>query len=394
MHRYSIYRTPVAPATLLHSTLLIAAIAIIGSAINIDAFVIAPRTSSLQRHSSSLLHSENSATGTFNGSTILDRITINDKIIVRDTTAEERGKGGVQVVAAGDSGGSGDAVSIKALEVVARIPRELVISPVDMPPRAWDSVSKGRNLTWATELTAAALAVLHPTEEEMDGLTVQTKKEWVQSWKTGGWGSTSDLGPDIAADLVGPSLLTTGTDNDHNIYAKFRMPCHPTNFKAALGLKLLTKCSDEDAIKAMATRGFTYRSMRDALNELVFMPTERVNKGTLKDKRCWDVADTFDRVISRATTLELENTDNTISPSHAIVPIHELLSHSLNENTRLVSVPDEVLLVATRDIEPGEPITRNYVLDAPRLKCDDESLKGTALDLLLQFGLPPSAWPQ
>merc|ERR1712008_75603 len=105
-----------------------------------------------------------------------------------------------------------------------------------------------------------------------------------------------------------------------------------------------------------------YRSMRDGLNELVLTSTERVNKGTARDKRCWDVADALDRVLSRATKLELDkdDPDDVVPVAHAIVPLHERLAHSTNENTLLVSVPGEVLIVAIRDIEAGEAITRDY----------------------------------
>jgi hypothetical protein len=51
---------------------------------------------------------------------------------------------------------------------------------------------------------------------------------------------------------------------------------------------------------------------------------------------------------------------------------------------------DDVLLVATREIAVGEAITRDYN-DAPRLK---ECRSDGALRLLLQFGLPPEAWPK
>ena len=180
-------------------------------------------------------------------------------------------------------------------------------------------------------------------------------------------------------------------------FAKFRMPSHPGIFKASMGLELLTNCKSkegdgddegEDALAALTARGFTYRSMRDALQELVLTSTEREAKGTVRDKRCWDVADTLDRVLSRATTLQLESGDSV----SAIVPLHERLSHSLDGNCKLVSIGDEVLLVATRDIGEGEEVTRDYTL-APRM-VNDVTKNGSALHLLLQFGLPPSAWPE
>ena len=68
------------------------------------------------------------------------------------------------------------------------------------------------------------------------------------------------------------------------------------------------------------------------------------------------------------------------------------MSHSLEENSKLVSIGDEILLVATRDIEAGEAITRDYT-KAPQL-VNDDAAEGSALRLLLQFGLPPKAWPE
>jgi len=132
--------------------------------------------------------------------------------------------------------------------------------------------------------------------------------------------------------------------------------------------------------------GEAYRAMRDALLTLVGTPTER--KGSMRERRCWDVADTLSKVLSRATTIRLDEDVLT----HAVVPLHERLSHcdSKGTNTKLIADGDEILLVATRDIAVGEAITRNYS-EAPQL---DGDISEGALRLLLQFGLPPSAWPQ
>lgn len=191
-----------------------------------DAF-IAPTLS--RRCGHTFLNSEESAISSSSVSAtainIEDKITINDKIELRDPTADERGKGGVQVVTHDDG-----STTIKALEVLARIPRNLILASTDISPRIIDAVSEARNITWATGLTAVTLAALHPTDDEITAASGDTdarqiKKAWIQSWKSGGWGSPIDLGPDIAGDVVG-TLITTGSDNDHNIYAKFRMPCH------------------------------------------------------------------------------------------------------------------------------------------------------------------------
>ena len=361
-----------------------------------DAFVLPTSLATTSRQSIfSLSTSEKSIAASATTTDIHDYITINDKLTIRDATPDERGKGGVLVSSELDDNNDG----IKALEVLVSIPRDyLIIASADMPPRAMEPVSNARNITWATELTAVALTSLHPTEDEKlsSGSNKEynpsqiIKQEWIKSWNTGGWGNPDDLGPDISSDCVG-TLLATGSDNDKNVFAKFRMPAHPAIFKASMGLGLLTKCTEDDAREALTARGFTYRSMRDALEPLVLKSTERASKGTVRDKRCWDVADTLDRVLSRATTFQLENNDGSTTDTCAVVPIHERLGHSLNENSKLVSIGDEILLVATRDLEAGEQITRDYTA-APRL-LNDESLKGSALHLLLQFGLPPSAWP-
>jgi len=198
---------------------LLAAVTIAATAT--DAFV-APKLSRRCGQESATSSSSKVSSTAIN---IEDKITINDKIKLRDPTPDERGKGGVQVVA------HDDGTTIKALEVLARIPRNLILASTDVSPRIIDAVSEAKNITWATGLTAVTLAALHPTNDDEitassgDTDVQQIKKAWIQSWKSGGWGSPIDLGPDIAGDVVG-TLITTGSDNDHNIYAKFRMPCH------------------------------------------------------------------------------------------------------------------------------------------------------------------------
>ena len=56
----------------------------------------------------------------------------------------------------------------------------------------------------------------------------------------------------------------------------------------------------------------------------------------------------------------------------------------------MVSIDNEVLLVATRDVDKGEDITRDYTL-APTLENDESTVVGSALHLLLQFGIPSNA---
>lgn len=355
-----------------------------------DAFV--PMTSPAHSHRQGVLHAEEEWSTSSTAAVVSDipGIYIHDSIILRDPTPDERGKGGVEVAADG---------SIKALEVLVAIPRHLIVSSVDAPMRAMEAAANARNLTWATDLTAATLVAMHPNEEEVSTFlsdidAVKDKKTWIRSWEAGGWATDGvDLGPDDvnfgSKDVTG-SLMATGSDNDHNIYAKFRMPCHPVLLRASLGLEVLTKCTEEEARDALTARGFTYRSMRDALEPLVLDPSERP-KGSLREKRCWDVADTLSRVLSRATTFEVEDEEKEgTTLAHAIVPVHEHLEHSVNENTKVVANGDEILLVATRDIAGGEAITRNYE-SSPRLLNDKSE---GALHYLLQFGLPPKSWPE
>jgi hypothetical protein len=133
---------------------------------------------------------------------------------------------------------------------------------------------------------------------------------------------------------------------------------------------------------------------------LVQEPTSQWGRGSVRERRAWDVADTFSRVLARATALHLDPNPDA-KPTSAVAPLHERLAHSgtLGENTKLVgrdphaslatgAAEADVLLVATRAIPRGEAITRDYN-SAPRLPGDETS---GALRLLLQFGLPPAAW--
>eukprot|EP00957_Ditylum_brightwellii_P081234 6179538-Ditylum_brightwellii.AAC.1 len=203
---------------------------------------------------------------------ITNGISTTPKLTIRAPSAEERGKGGVFA-----------SESISALEVIATIPNNLVIAASSpfMPQRAIKAASEAKNFSWALDLTAATLAALHPIEGE--GVE---KQSWVSSWADGGWATNGeDLGDSKwGADGVTGCLMSTGSDNDHNIYAKFRMPCHPAVFRSSVGLALLTKSTDQEALDALTFRGKVYRSMRDALAPLVTEPMER-KKGSINEKR-------------------------------------------------------------------------------------------------------------
>ena len=305
------------------------------------------------------------------------------KLAIRPPTVEERGKGGVFASA-----------PISPLEVVARIPSDLIITAQDEPTRAIEAASNANSISWATELTAAAIVALHPEGEDAgaDPSIVAAKQSWVSSWQAGGWATNvDDLGsPDsqFGPKSVTGSLLSTGSDNDHNVYAKFRFPCHPVIHRASIGLAFLTNADEDDCREALILRGKTYRSMRDALLPLILEPSDE-RKGSMRERRAWDVADVLSRVLSRVTFLN----GGAEIPIPAIVPLYERLEHCTDgrrENVKLISSDDgkEVLLVATRDIVEDEAIVRDYAL-APQLVGDDTE---GALRLLLQFGLPPKAW--
>ena len=315
------------------------------------------------------------------------------KVEVRATTAEERGKGGVYA-----------SEKIAPMEVVATIPRELVLRA---DTDALAASERACDPSWATRLTAAALLAVHaPGDDDASA----AKQAWISSWVAGGWATDgADLGAEDVRwgprDVTG-SLLATGSDNDANIYAKFRFPCHPVVHRAGLGLAALTGADKSAALGALIARGFAYRSMRDALLELVTTPSTRPT-GSAREKRAWDVADMLSRVLSRATALDAdgergrreERGDAHDEACVAVVPLHERLAQcdGRGENVKLVGADPRaagydgsVLLVATRAIEAGEPLTRDYAC-APRLPNDHSD---GALRLLLQFGLPPAAWPR
>ena len=206
------------------------------------------------------------------------------KLSIRPATAEERGKGGVFA-----------SENIAALEVITRIPSNLVISAKDAPTRAIEAAANANEITWATELTAAGIVALHPeADDNADEGIAAAKQSWVSSWQAGGWATdASDLGtPDaqFGPKFVTGNLLATGSDLDKEIYAKFRMPCHPVVHRASIGLTFLTKAEEDDCREALMLRGKTYRSMRDALLPLVAKPSDE-RKGSMRERRAWDVAD-------------------------------------------------------------------------------------------------------
>lgn len=301
------------------------------------------------------------------------------KLAVHTLAPVDRGKGGVFATE-----------TIAPMEVVARIPRALAVTASEDD---CNLASTARVTGWQVELTAAVLRILHSKDDR-----VAPVRSWLKAWEHGGWATdNADLGAEGvrwgASDVTG-NLMATGSDNDQAIFAKFRFPCHPVVHRAGLGLAMLTGADKNAALDALTCRGTSFRSMRDALIPLVIEPSPR-SKGSLRDRRSWDVSDALSRVLARATYLQW--TSDAETPTCALVPLHDRLAHcdARGENVKVVCDPrdpnmDDVLLVATREIAVGEAITRDYN-DAPRLR---ECRSDGALRLLLQFGLPPEAWPK
>mmetsp|Transcript_24788 Transcript_24788/g.51509 ORF Transcript_24788/g.51509 Transcript_24788/m.51509 type:complete len:271 (-) Transcript_24788:21-833(-) len=228
---------------------------------------------------------------------------------------------------------------------------------------------------WAARLTEAALLAKF-------GNPASLLRPWISGWQGGGWAmEVDDLHPRDRTHVNGGSLLTTGSDNDVEIYRKFALPCHPVVDRAAMVLASLSGASRAATRAALRTRGFAFRACRDRLAALVALdaveprdqPTVTLS---LREQRVLQVARCFSKVLARAACID---DGNEIGSSVAIVPFHELLEHCNKHggNTKLVSGPDPrtavradeptLLLVATRAIATGEPLTRDYS-ESPRLE--------------------------
>ena len=253
--------------------------------------------------------------------------------------------------------------AVAPMEVVASIPRALVLST---PAGAG----------WAARLTEAALRA--PPGALRDG---------VWAWRYAGWSTATEERIDAAERerftrdwRSAAGLLTTGSDNDVEIYRKFGLPTHPAIDRAAQWLGLLTSTSTPTARWALESRGFAYRACRDRLRPLVDLgslpPPDAAADlelgGSLRERRDRATAAIFSRAAARATLLD-------DGDSVAVVPLHERLAHCGGEdggNVRLVAGDprdaaggdaDAVLLVATRAIAAGEPLTRDFTR-VPRIE--------------------------
>ena len=121
------------------------------------------------------------------------------KLAVRTLSEDDRGKGGVVATE-----------TISPMEVIATIPRSMILSPSEAAISAAASVEEP---SWAAELTAAALLLMHPDgAEDRDAAA---KRAWLETWTTGGWATNNaDLGePGVrwGRDDVTGCLMATGS---------------------------------------------------------------------------------------------------------------------------------------------------------------------------------------
>ena len=288
-----------------------------------------------------------------------------------------------------------------AMDVVASVPHELVLTT---------HAGEG----WASRLTEQVLACRADS-----GKQALARRRRLTSWRYAGWSTASEerISPDERARFhkdwrSSAGLLTTGSDNDVEIYRKFGLPTHPAIDRAAIWLGMLTSVSTPTARDALEARGFAFRACRDSLLPLVDLddldPLEAVDDallgGSARERRERVAASVFSRVVARAAFLDDDG-------QVAVVPLHERLSHcglGARGNVRLVCGDPRggggseggVLLVATRAIAKGEALTRDFTavprveprpeLSAQRTGCRQrppEEEDATGMLLLLQSGV-------
>ena len=262
---------------------------------------------------------------------------------------------------AGDANARGAfaAAAAAPLDALARVPRELAL------------VADGGD-GWCGDLAAEALRVRYSDAAGRE----DARRAWVDEWRGGGWATeVSDLPADQRGDVAGGSLLTTGSDNDVEIYRKFGLPCHPLVDKAAIVLGVRTRTSAATCRAALEARGYAFRACADALARLVAL--ERLAgadvlaaRGSARERRVFAAARQFSLVAARACVVD-------DGAAVAVVPVHERLRHSADPNVRLISrggggggaqqPAARFELVALRAIAEGEELTRDYAADAPRM---------------------------
>ena len=173
------------------------------------------------------------------------------KLQVYVPSKDERGKGGVFA-----------AVPIAAMEVIARIPQSLIVTPSAACAAVTATVEEP---SWAAELTAATLMAMH--SESTVGGTAAAKKQWIESWSSGGWATDSaDLGREDVrwgpSDVTG-SLLATGSDNDKKCDNGSRTRCYSTRSELTLLLPSARFADIDAAVPTLKLLRLTLTARRD-----------------------------------------------------------------------------------------------------------------------------------
>ncbi len=161
---------------------------------------------------------------------------------------------------------------IEAGEVIATVPWNLVIAtPVEDSNRRHSSnndndssaVDSHGDASWVGRLAATALGYADADVFVNSALGL---RPCVATWRGGGWASEAgEPDPWYALDPMDNddfNLLATGSDNDHNIYQKFGLKCHPVVHRATLRLASICGTSPETNRDAITVRGKVRASVR------------------------------------------------------------------------------------------------------------------------------------
>ena len=160
------------------------------------------------------------------------------------------------------------ASAVAAMEVVATVPQELVLST-------------HAGAGWAGRLTEEVLTSRAQGGEGRRaerpwssawGSSSAARRSWVAQWRYTGWSTASE--DRVSADersrfhkdwRSSAGLLTTGSDTDVEIYRKFGLPTHPAIDRASIWLSLLTETSLPAARDALEARGLLSLTLSLAL---------------------------------------------------------------------------------------------------------------------------------
>ena len=158
--------------------------------------------------------------------------------------------------------------AVAAMEVVATVPQELVLST-------------HAGAGWAGRLTEEVLTSRAQGGEGRRaerpwssawGSSSAARRSWVAQWRYTGWSTASE--DRVSADersrfhkdwRSSAGLLTTGSDTDVEIYRKFGLPTHPAIDRASIWLSLLTETSLPAARDALEARGLLSLALSLAL---------------------------------------------------------------------------------------------------------------------------------